>query len=107
MDGLIDQIVAICQIKHLAFYSAFKQPIYDLKRRVCLTGACGHRQQNAPLVVCNGIQRSVDGVSLIIARRICVLAGIKRLFDQFPFLFIQILAVFVSRSKFFQCRKSV
>jgi hypothetical protein len=69
--GLVDQDVAIGQEQDaLCLGAALPQPPDDLEGGVGLAGAGGHDQQHAVLAARNGLDRAVDGVELVVARRL-------------------------------------
>ena len=82
LDGLIDQNVSVSQIENLALHATLQQSVHDLEGSIGLTGACGHNKKNPLLSARNGIHRPVNGDTLVIARRIGILAGIIGLFQD-------------------------
>jgi len=67
--GLVDQDVAVGQKQDALFSLALPQPPDDLKRGVGLAGAGGHDQQHVALATGDGLDRAVDGVQVVVARR--------------------------------------
>ena len=72
--GLIDEYIAVGEIQHLALKSAFKQTIDNLKRRIGFPRTRRHNKKKPVLPSGYSLNRTVDGVSLIISRIVSVLA---------------------------------
>ena len=76
LDGLVHQNVPVRQIQNLSLHAALQQPVHDLEGGVGLARAGGHDQKKPLLPPGDSIHRTVDGVALVIARWVGVLAGI-------------------------------
>ena len=68
--GLIDQHVAVGQEQDALFAARLPQPPDDLEGGVGLAGSGGHDQQDAVAALGDGLDGGVDGVDLIVARRL-------------------------------------
>ena len=67
---LVDQDVAVGEEEDAFLAPGLPQPPDDLKGRVGLAGAGRHDQQDAVLALGNRFDRGVDGVDLVVARRL-------------------------------------
>ena len=76
LDGLVHQNVPVRQIQDFSLHAALQKPVHDLEGGIGLARAGGHDQKKPLLPPGDGIHRAVDGVALVIARRVGVLAGI-------------------------------
>ena len=85
-DRLINQDIAVCQIKHLLHQFRFQEAIDDLEGSVSLTRTCGHHQQHPLVATSHRIHRPVHGITLIIAGRKDVLTCAIGLVDNFQFV---------------------
>ena len=68
--GLIDQHVAVGQEQDALFAACLPQPPDDLKGGVGLACSRGHDQQDPVTALGDGLDCGVDGVDLIVARRL-------------------------------------
>ena len=67
---LVDQHVAVGEEQDALLAARLPQPPDDLERGVGLAGAGRHDEQDAVLPFANGLDRRVDGVALVVARRL-------------------------------------
>jgi hypothetical protein len=68
--GLVDQDVAVGQEQDALLGAALPQAPDDLEGGVGLAGAGGHDQQHAVLPGGDGLHGAVDGIELVVARRL-------------------------------------
>ena len=67
--GLVNQYVTISKIQYFFLQFTVKQTPYYLKGSVCLACTCCHDKEYTVLSFCNGINRAVYGIALIISWR--------------------------------------
>ena len=67
---LVDQHVAVGEEEDALLAPGLPQPPDDLEGGVGLAGAGGHDQQDAVLALGDGLDGGVDGVALVVARRL-------------------------------------
>ena len=67
---LVDQDVAVGEEEDALLAAGLPQPPDDLEGGVGLAGAGGHDEQDAVLALGDGLDRRVDGVALVVARRL-------------------------------------
>lgn len=84
-----------------------KHPVYNLKSRVNFPYTCCHDQQKTLLSPCNGLNSTVYCNSLIITWRICILAGMIRLFNNDLLLRCNTRLFFITLNKFLFCRELI
>lgn len=72
-------------------HTGAEQAVNDLESGVGLAGR--HDEQDTFLPTCDGIEGPVDGIALIIARRVGGLARVERLRDELLLFCIEALAV--------------
>ena len=68
--GLVDEHVAVGEVEDALLAAGLPQPPDDLKGGVGLAGAGRHDQQDAVLAFGDGFDGRVDGVALVVARRL-------------------------------------
>ena len=73
---LVDKYVSVGKIQHLPCGVCLCQSPYNLKCGICLSCSCSHHEQSTLIALCHMFHCAVDGNSLIIARRIHVIAGV-------------------------------
>ena len=76
LNGLIHKDITVSQIENLFLHIALKQTINDLECGISLARTGSHNQQKAILSLGNSINCSVNCNTLIITRRIGILAAI-------------------------------
>ena len=110
-DRLINQDIAVCQIKHLLHQLRLQQAIDDLESGVGLARSCSHHQQHPLVATSHRIHRSIHSITLIIAGREDVLTRTIRLVDDLQFVVSDTLTriVFMEESgiEFFLRRKFI
>lgn len=93
LDRLVHEVIAVCEVEDLTLQTAAEQAVNDLESGVGLAGAGRHDEQDAVLPTRDGIEGPVDGIALIVARRIGGLARVERLRDELLLFCIEALAV--------------
>ena len=74
VDGLVDEHVSVGEIEHLLHQPCLQKSVDDLEGGVGLARARCHHEQKAFLPLGNSVHGSVDGIALVVAGRIDVLA---------------------------------
>ena len=83
LHSLVDKDVAVGQKQNALLGLSLPQPPNDLECRVGFAGAGGHDQQHPLLAFGDGLDGTVDGDALVIARLLAASVGVKRLLDEF------------------------
>ena len=81
LNRLIHKNIAVGKVKNLSFQTALQHTINNLESSIGFTRTGSHNEQQAILTSCNGIYGSVDSNTLIVTRRICILAAVIRLLN--------------------------
>lgn len=80
---LINELVAVGKVEHVPHHACLSQTPDNLKSGVRLARAGGHDQQGAPAMLANyGVDSAVDGLHLVVARRMAFRRGVVERFVQ-------------------------
>ena len=85
-DRLINKHIAVGQIEHFLNQPSFQQAINYLECRIGFTRTSSHHQQHTFLSTSHRINGTVNGIALIVARRIDILTCAVRLIDNLQFV---------------------
>ena len=81
LNRLIHKNIAVSKVKNLTFQTALQHTVNNLESSIGFASTGSHDEQQAVLTSCNGIYGSVDSNTLIVTRRICILAAVIRLLN--------------------------
>ena len=93
LDRLVHEVVAVGEVEDLTLHTAAEQAVNDLEGGVGLAGTGRHDEQDAVLPTRDGVESPVDGITLIVTRRVGGLARVERLRDELLLFCIEALAV--------------
>ena len=96
---LVHQDVSVGQIEHLLHLLGLEQTIDNLEGSIGFACSCSHHKEQTLLSLGNSLNRTVYGISLVIARWKSVLTSIIRLVDGLQLVWRDTISIVTLRKK--------